>query len=180
MNKEELKRKTEEIFRRSGSHDELFDAFKTAVDNGIEDEDIYKLLVWNKALSVDEVVMYSEKLCSEFPSISFKIYFDTAKVLEATSSAGDNIELALSYYKKAADADPSSFFPYEAAARMYNKDLNIPRFERIVSFLLRGLDMASRKSTICFNLVDLYKQSGNTEKEKEFQGLGEKHQRRGK
>lgn len=179
MKKERLKDNIEEIFRNSDSHNELFDAFETAVNNKINDEDLYKILIWNKALTADEVTMFSEKLCREFPEMRFKICFDTGKILEATSSGGDNLERALLYYGKSAEADPSSFLPYAAVAGMYNKDLNIPQLERVIAFLLQGMDLVSRKSKVCFDLAFLYKNNGNQKKEKEFQRLGEKYQREG-
>jgi tetratricopeptide (TPR) repeat protein len=175
-----VKKKIETIFRCSNSSDELFDAFRTAIDNNIRDEEMYKILLWNKALSIDEVGMYAEKLCREYPDLTFKVYYDVGKILEANSVYGSSLEHAMGYYQKAAKANPSTFLPYTAVAALYNKDLNIPRFEKVVDFLLEGMDTVDRKSKICFNLVNLYKKKGNREKERKFQKLGEKYQREGK
>jgi tetratricopeptide (TPR) repeat protein len=177
---DKLKKKIETVFRCSNSSDELFDAFRVAIDNKINDEDLYKILLWNKALSVDEIGMYAEKLCKETTDLCFKIYYDVGKILEANSVYGSSLELALTYYKKASAANPSSFLPYTAVAAMYNKDLNLPRFEKVTDFLIQGLEQVDRKSKICFNLVNLYKKRGNREKERKFQKLGEKYQREGK
>lgn len=177
---DDIKKKIETVFRCSNSSDELFDAFRTAVEKKIKDEDLYKILLWNKTLSTDEIGMYAEKLCREFQDMTFKVYYDVGKILEATSVYGSNLEQALSYYRKAARANPASFLPYTAVAAMYNKDLNLPGFEKVIEFLNEGMDFVERKSKICFNLVSLYKKKGNREKEKKFQKLGEKYQREGK
>jgi tetratricopeptide (TPR) repeat protein len=176
----DIKKKIETVFRCSNSSDELFDTFRTAIDNDINDEELYKILLWNKTLSPDEIGMYAEKLCREYPDLSFKVYYDVAKILEANSVYGSNHDLALKYYKKAASVHPASFLPYTAVAAMYNKDLNLPRFEKVTDFLIQGMDMVERKSKICFNLVNLYKKKGNREKERKFQKLGEQYQREGK
>lgn len=178
--REITKQKIESVFRNSGSSDELFDTFRLAVENRIKDEDLYKILFWNKALSVDELGMYAEKICREFPDISFNVCFDVGKILEATSVYGSNLELALSYFMKAAGKEFGSFLPYLAAASLYNKELDLPEFENLVRFLKEGLEHADQKSKICFALVDLYKAKGVEEKEKRYRKMGEKYQREGK
>jgi len=61
------KKYLENIFRNSNSPDELFDTFKIAIDRRIQDSSIYRLLLWNKALSPDEIMMFAEKICKENP-----------------------------------------------------------------------------------------------------------------
>jgi hypothetical protein len=175
-----IRKNVEDVFRCSSSSDELFDAFRTAIDNKIKDGELYKILLWNKVLSVDEIGMYSEKICKEFPDLSFRIFYDVGKILEATSVYGNNLEIALHYYKKAAAANPSSFLPHTAAAAMYNKDLNLPKFSKLIDFLNEGMETVERKSKICFTLVNLYKKKGKREEEKKYQRLGEKYQKEGK
>lgn len=178
--KEKAKKNIESVFRSSSSHDELFDAFRSAIENRIEDSELYKILLWNKILSTDELRMYAEKLCREFPAMSFSIYFEVAKLLESISVYGGNLELALEYYKKSSEVNPSSFLPYTAAAVMYNKDLDLPKFEKVADFLQSGIELVERKSKLCFNLVNLYKKFGNREKERKYQRMGEKYQKEGK
>jgi hypothetical protein len=178
--REFTKQKIESVFRNSGSSDELFDAFRLAVENRIKDEDLYKILLWNKALSVDELGMYAEKICREFPDISFNVCFDVGKILEATSVYGSNLELALSYFIKATRKEPGSVLPYVAAAALYNKELDLPEFENLINFLKEGLENVDQKSKICFALVDLYKTKDEEEKEKIYRKMGEKYQRSGK
>lgn len=180
MDKDKLRKEIENVFRCSGSPDELFDAFREAIHYKIKDGDLYEILLWNKVLSPDEIKMYSSKICSEFPGLSFKINFDTGKILEAVSSGGNTLELALSYYQKAADADPTSYLPYTASAELYNMEFNLPKFDAVVDFLVRGIAAVEEKSKICHALVSLYRKTGNTEKERYFQKLGEKYQRDGK
>jgi len=177
---ESVKKDIEEIFRCSNSSDELFDAFSTAIDLKIKDEELYNILLWNKVLSVDEIRMYAEKLCKEFPDLCFKVYYDVGKILEAASVYGKNLDTAMLYFIKAAKANPSSLLPYTAVAAMYNKELNLPSFDKVTSFLLEGMELVERKSKICFTLVNLYKKKGVREKEKKFQKLGEKYQKEGK
>ncbi len=177
MDKDKLRKEIENVFRCSGSPDELFDAFREAIHYKIKDGDLYEILLWNKALTLDEIKMYASKICSEFPELGFRINFDTGKILEAISFGGNNLELALSYFQKAADADPKSFLPYTASAELYNMEFNLPKFDTVVEFLLRGIYTAELKSKICYALVSLYRKTGNAEKERYFQKLGEKYQR---
>lgn len=180
MDKDKLRKEIENVFRCSGSPDELFDAFREAIHYKIKDGDLYEILLWNKALSPDEIKMYASKICNEFPGLSFRINFDTGKILEAVSSGGNTLEPALYYYQKAAEADPASFLPYVAAAELYNLEFNLPKLDAVVEFLVRGIDSAEVKSKICYALVSLYRKTGNTDKERYFQKLGEKYQRDGK
>ncbi len=175
---EQLKNEFRKIFTTSSSPDELFDVFEQALKFRIDDASLYKTLLWNKALSHDEIMMYVGKICKEFPSLCYEIYFAVGEILDSISMYGTLKEKSFEYYKKAAAANNSSHLPYLSAANMYNAELNIPLFEQIVGFVESGIEHVELKSKLCFALSSLYKQRGDREKERAFQMLGEKFQRK--
>ncbi len=171
------KKDVEHIFLNSSSSDELFDAFRAAIENKIKDVALYKSLLWNKALSPDEISMFSEKICTEFPDICFKIYYAVGQILESISVYGIYHERAMNYFKKAAKANPASHEPYVAIAKIYNYELDCPKFKNVVKALEQGIEIAHLKSKVCFALSNIYKKTGDKEKEKFYQAMGEKFQR---
>ncbi len=170
----------ENVFRTSGSQEELFDTFRLSIENRIKDEELYKILLRNKALSIDEILMYTEKICKVFPDLSYSIYYCVAQLLESISSYGKHNERALDYYIKASALIPSSNEPYLAIAKMYNNELNVPRFEVVVEKLEEGISKVDVKSPLCFALSNLYLNRGEDEKALSCQKLGEIYQREGK
>jgi hypothetical protein len=84
----------EEIHRRfSSSNDfnEIFDAFEAALNNKIEDIELYRLLFWNDSLTPEELCLFGEKLVQVFPAIAFEVYMWLAKVFEVIYSMYSNI-----------------------------------------------------------------------------------------
>ncbi len=171
------KKEIEYIFINSSSPDELFDAFRAAIENNIKDVTLYKSLLWNKALSPDEIAMYAEKICKEFPDSSFKIYYAVGQILESISVYGIYHERAMHYYKKAADSNPDSHEPFVAIAKMYNYELDCPKLKNVLKILEQGVEAVHLKSKVYFAISNIYKKTGNKEKEKFYQALGEKLQR---
>jgi tetratricopeptide (TPR) repeat protein len=176
----DLKQSLEDTFRTSNSSDELFDAFRVAIDRRIEDEDFYKVLLRNSALSIDEISMFAGKICKEFPDISYSIFYCVGQLLASISSYSKHHDEALRYFLKAASKDPQAHEPYLAIAKMYNSELNLPRFEVVVQTVADGITFVNFKSPLCFALADLYKLIGDAEKEQNYQTLGELYQREGK
>jgi hypothetical protein len=176
MKNNDIKKEVGKVFQTSNSPDELFDAFRVAVDKKINDADLYVILLWNKVLSLDEIAMYTGKICKEFPECSFKIYMAAADILESTSLYGKNKDAAFDYIKKAAQADQSSSDPYIIISDMYNYDLDIPKFEKVVDFINEGLRLVDEKSLLCFALSKLYAKKGELEKGKYYQRKGEEYQ----
>ncbi len=173
-----LKKKDVEIvFVNSSSPDELFDAFRAAIENKIKDVTLYKSLLWNKTLSPDEISMYAEKICKEFPDGSFKIYFAVGQILESLSVYGIYHERAMNYFKKAAIANPAAHEPYVAIGKMYNFELDCPRLKNVLKTLEQGIETVHLKSKVCFALSNIYKKAGDKENEKLYQAKGEKYQR---
>ncbi len=174
---DEILKEIEKVFRTSNSSDELFDTFRIAIENKVNDEQLYKILLRNKALSADEIAMYSEKICKEFPSLCYNVFKCTAQIYESISSYAKHHYRALKYYKKAAEINPETFEPYVSIIRMYNKELNLPKLEDVRETVLSGMKTVKIKSKIYFALSSLYKNLGNDDDEKKYQKLGEKHQK---
>lgn len=175
-----LQKELEEIFRLSGSPDELFDAFRTSIEYRIKDQELYKTLLRNKALSADEISMYADKICKEFPELKYSIFFCVGQIFSSISSYAKYHDKALNFYKKAAESEPKIHEPYIAIAEMYNPEYNKPPFEDIVQTIQEGIKTVENKSTLCFTLVGLYRNMGNEEMVRSYQILGELYKREGK
>ena len=169
------KSELEKIFRTSNSSNELFDYFRIAIENKVKDEDLYKTLLWNKALSPDEISMFSEKICHVFPAYSYNIYLWVAKIFSTTSLLGKYYEKAVTYFLKASEANNKSPEPLLALAGIYNKELNIPPFEDLVYSIETALTKIKSKSSVCFVLSDLYKDKGFINEARKYRSLGEKY-----
>jgi len=171
------KSEIERIFRTSNSSNELFDYFRIAIENKVKDEDLYKTLLWNKALSADEISMYSEKICKVFPAYSYNIYLWVAKIFSTTSLLGKYYEKAMAYFLKASEANNKSEEPLLALAGIYNKELNIPPFEDLINSIETALAKIKNKGNVCFVLSELYKERGFISEARKYRSLGEKYKR---
>lgn len=174
------KKYLENIFRNSDSPDELFDTFRIAIDRRIKDSTLYRILLWNKALSPDEIMMFAEKICKVHPVLSYQIYFWVGKIFSSLSVYGEHYDKALEYLKKAAKSNPSAHEPYIAITKLYNADINIPDLGIITKIIEKGLSTVDQKSRLCFAIAKLYKSIGNYDTAKSYQKLGEKYQREGR
>jgi hypothetical protein len=170
----------ESIFRNSDSPDELFDTFRIAVEQNIKDSNIYRTLLWNRALSSDEIMMFAEKICKDSPGLCYKIYSWVGKIFFSNFVYGELNEQALEYYKKAAKSNPAAHEPYIAIARFYNPDLNIPSFSSVIKTLLDGMETVEKKSKLCFMISKLYKNNSRVDEAKKYQRMGERYQQDGK
>jgi len=179
MDEKNIKNEITKIFQFSNSQDELFDYFRIAMDHNINDLALYKTLLWNKALSVDEILMFTDKICREIPGFCFDIYLTVAKIVDSNSFYGSNKDIAFDYIKKAAASKKNSTEPYESVSEMYNKELNIPHFDKIVAFFEEGLNQVKEKSKLCFILARIYGKVGDIEKGKNCQKRGEEYLEKG-
>ena len=179
MDNPDIKRKILKTFQTSNSSDELFDNFRIAINQKIKDLDLYNILLWNKALSNDEIAMYAEKICKEIPEFCCKIYLAVAKILDSVSIYGNRKEMAFDYIKKAASCDKTSTEPYVIISEIYNKELNLPPFKKIASFLENGIGVVDEKSKLNFILARLYGKIGDVEKGKGYQKRGEEYKKNG-
>ncbi len=176
MNAKEL----ENIFRNSDSSDELFDAFHFAMTGRIKDEELYKKLLWNRALSVDEVSMYAQKVCSEFPEFSYNIFFWTAQIFESISSYGEYYDHALKYLMKSSESDKIKHEPYLKACLMYNPEIDVPEFNNLIEFVKKGIECTEFKSKLCFALSDLFHMKGQIKLMQTYKSMGEQFVKEGK
>ena len=150
-------------FANSADFNDLFDAFEDALAQRIQDVELYRLLFWNHSLGPDELCLFGEKLAKEFPDIAYDTYMWLASVFEVTYSSYDNFELAITYYRKAAGARPSSPDPYLDACDCYDPDLNIPPVDVLLEFLKQGLDNVNNKKVVLMRLSHLYHLIGDEE-----------------
>ena len=160
-------------FSRSTDFNEIFDAFQSALARKLKDLDHYRLLFWNHALSTDEVRLFGEKLAAEFPDIAYDVYIWLASVFEVTSSAQDNYELALEYYRKAAQSSPRKPEPYLDACDCYDIDLNIPPVSNLIEFVTSGLDHVQNPVPLYKRLSNLYLYAGDQTRSDQYRRLAE-------
>lgn len=171
------KAELENLFRTSNSSNDLFDGFRIAIENKIADIDLYKTLLWNKALSPDEISMFAEKICHDFPDYSYSIYLWVGKIFGTSALIGEHYEKAMSFFMKASSANELPADPLLSIAGIYNKELNIPPFEDVVKVIESRLSKVEHKSGVCFALSDLYKSAGNVREARKYRSLGEKYQK---
>lgn len=175
---EEKKITLENIFRQSDSSDKLFDAFQQALENNLLEAEIYKVLIANPALSSDEIIMFTEKLCREFPDKKFEYYIWTAQVFENKSLSQENTLQAMNYYTKSAETEPTNFSPYISLLNLYNYDMDVSSNDKILRFVEDGVRKAHKKSRIYYALANLYKKLGDIQNEAKNYALGEKSSQR--
>lgn len=161
------------IFANSTEFNDLFDAFEDAIAQGVQDVELYRLLFWNNSLSPDELCLFGEKLAKEFPAIAYDTYMWLASVFEVTYSAYDNFELAIKYYKKAADARPAEPDPYLDASDCYDPDLNIPPADVLIDFVKGGLKHVGNRKSLLQRLARLFEMSGDEEQSEYYRRLAD-------
>jgi len=160
-------------FANSADFNDLFDAFEDALAQRLQDVELYRLLFWNHSLGPDELCLFGEKLAKEFPDIAYDTYMWLASVFEVTYSSYDNFELAITYYRKAAGARPSSPDPYLDACDCYDPDLNIPPVDVLLEFLKQGLDNVNSKKVVLMRLSHLYHLIGDEEQSNYYRDLAD-------
>jgi len=137
-------------FSKSTDFNEIFDAFEDALEQRLQDVELYRLLFWNHALTPDELCLFGEKLAREFPNIAYDVYMWLASVFEVTYSSYDNYDLCIEYYKKAAHVKPGEIDPYLDACDCYEPDLKIPPIDILIEFVKRK--PCTLGSLTCINL----------------------------
>lgn len=150
-------------FECAKEFNEIFDAFEQAIEQCIDDIELYRKLFWNNALTPDELRLFGEKLVKEFPHTTYDVYMWLASVFEATYSMFDNYTLTLEYYRKAAVTRPTELDPYLDAADCYEPDLNIPPILQLIAFLKSGTESVSFRKPLYQRLAHLYQLAGNDE-----------------
>ena len=168
---EEIRR----CFSRSTDFNEIFDAFQSAVNQRLKDVEHYRLLFWNHSLTPDELRLFSEKLSQEFPDIAYDVFLWLASVFEVTYSSSDNYELALYYYRRAADTQPGRPEPYLHACDCYDPDLNIPPLAALIEFLKDGLHHVKEPVSLFRRLAHLYELAGDVEQSEHYRRKADDH-----
>lgn len=161
---EEIRR----CFSSSTDFNEIFDVFQSALAQKLRDVEPYRVLFWNPSLTPDEVRLFGEKLASEFPETAYDVFLWLASVFEVTYSSSDNFELAVQYYRRAANARPDEVDPYLDACDCYDPDLNIPPLSVLTEFLKSGLDKVRDPATLYRRLAYFCEVSGNPEGAEEY------------
>jgi tetratricopeptide (TPR) repeat protein len=173
-----IKKEIEDIFRDSNSSDELFDAFQYALEKNIIDLELYKILLANPYLSQDMLIMFTEKLCSEFHHIAFDICLWTGNIFENRGPEFTNIKIALEYYSKAAVLKPSSHDPYISMLNLYQNELDYPTNDLIFEKIENGIEDVKLKSKVYEAMSSFYKKLGKDKLMKEYMGKAEKARKR--
>jgi hypothetical protein len=149
------------IFNNSKNFNELFDAFDSALKQGIDDVELYRILFWNDSLDPDELILFGEKLAREFKHIAYDVYMWLANIFEVIFGKKDNFEMALTYYQKAAAIKPAESEPYLDVCDIYNPDLNIPPIKSLIEFLKIGLEFVDNNKLLLQRLSIFYKLIGD-------------------
>lgn len=166
--------RVEDIFRNSKSSDELFDAFREAIDVKVKDIELYKILLGNPALSSEEIKMFSEKLAKEIPEQRLNTFLWTANVFEYYKDDYDKLQDAVSYYQRAFQQEPTNAAPLVRLLNLYSFDLETPINKMIVDYVEQNVKSVNRKSGTYFSLADLYKRKGDYATASKYLALGEK------
>ena len=160
-------------FANGKDFNDVFDAFEDALNQGVQDVEIYRLLFWNPSLQPDELTLFGNKLAKEFPDMAYDIFMWLANVFEATYSSYDNYELAMRYYRKAAKAKPEEVQPYINAADCHDPELNIPPLYWLVEFLKLGINLVTDKKTLLHRLSYLYQMHGDQKQADFYRNLAD-------
>ncbi len=152
-----------EKFRNERGFNDLFEVFRKALEEGIDNLDLYRELLWNNSLSSDELLFFAKRLGEVFPNLAFETYMWLSKVFESRPREIDSLELAFLCLKKASEFDPKSDGPYVNSCNLYNSDLNMPTLQSIMSFLKSGTEKVGDPAPIYERLSVFYKMIGNDE-----------------
>lgn len=164
----------ENIFRNSTSSDELFDAFRDAINTHVSDVDLYKILIGNPVLSADEIKMFTEKIVKEIPNQALNTYMWTANVLGHQKEDSEKLEDAIRYFQKSFECEPTNATPLIRLLDLYNFDVDTSANKTILDTVELRISAVHRKSQIYFSLADLYKRKNDYLLATKYLALGEK------
>lgn len=164
----------EAVFRNSNDSGDLFDAFQTALADGIKDFEIYKILLGNPVLTKDEVLMYSDKLCKELKNDEYEICMWTANVLGTRILEYGCRESSIAYFERAFYNNPENCEPLLKALSLYDTEMKIPANNKILNIIDLGLLSVKQKSKVYYSLSHLYKKMGQQELSNKYFELAEK------
>lgn len=147
----------EKIFRNSNNNDEIFDAFADAISQEISDLNLYKILLGNKSLSQDEIIMFAEKICKEFPNLSYQIYMWIASIFQNSLLDLNRLNIAFEYYLKASKINPTYTKPYLEMLDLYTYDLDSQLNKKIIEAIKKAEKVVEKKSDFYYKLAAHYK-----------------------
>ncbi|MBX3009553.1 MAG: hypothetical protein KF816_16140 [Melioribacteraceae bacterium] len=168
----DLKKEIERIFLYSSDNNELFDAFAESIKYNFESIDIYKALIANQALSVDEIKMYTEKLITTFPRFGYDLLMWTANIFENFQKEQIRMEESFNYYSRALDSKPDVFIPYLSLLKLINYDFDTSFNQDIINKVLSSVHNVESKSKVYFGLANHYKRLKDSQLEAKYLSLG--------
>jgi tetratricopeptide (TPR) repeat protein len=169
------KREIDKIFTASRSFDELFDAFDEAVNQKIADENLYKILLANSALSNDEIKLFAKKLSEEFPDLSYPILLWCGDIFANKSWSIENINAAIECFENASRVKPDENIPILKMIALYNHDISLPFNEKIIKNVKTGLPKIENKSAVYSAIADFYSKEGKERLKRKYQRMAEKY-----
>lgn len=164
----------EQIFRNSNNRDEIFDAFAEAISNKIDDLNLYKILLGNNSLSKDEIIMYAEKICKEFPRHAYDIYMWIASIFQNSLLDINRLELAYEYFDKSSKLNPEIAKPIIEMLDLYTYDIDSILNTKIIEAAKKAEKRIKDKSEYYYKLAAHYKNLNNEEAFKKCIKLAEK------
>jgi len=168
------KKKIESVFRSSNCNNELFDTFQKSTLENKFDFGMYKVLLANPILTVDELKMYSEQLAKLFKDSAFEIFNWTGAVIEAKTDLPYNVEESIEYYQKALKENEKMNEPLLSMISMYNYEYDMPYNSKILSVVENSVNLVDKKRSVYYALAKLFEKKGNNEKKKKYMMLAEK------
>lgn len=164
-----------EIFSTSSNFNELSEALEDALAQRLRDTELYRALLTNRSLSIEEMAFFCEKVAQEFPDDALELYLWMAKVFELTKYGRDNYEMAMTYYKKAAALAPDDSRPYLMAAQSYNTNIKLPPLDSLITFLKEGVKHVAAKDEVYTELSRLHELAGNIAMSLLYKDLAAQH-----
>jgi hypothetical protein len=170
----------ENVFRISDSSDKLFDYFQLAVENRIDDINLYKIFLANPVLCAEEIALFSEKLIAEFPSLSYSLHMWSAGILETNRYCAASLEKAFEYYKRAMAEMPDSEDPIFSMIGMYNAELDFPPASEIISQIENSSEKIIHKERIFLALADFCKKIKKADLARKYEAMSYLELKKGK
>lgn len=153
----------------SQDFNELFEAFRIAIDRNLNKLDYYRELFWNHCLKPEELLFFAKKLSEVFPDIGYETYIWLSNVFETSFNTAESVELSFLCLKKASEFNPQSLEPFLSACNLYDQDLKIPTLQSIMAFLKNGVEQVEDPKPIYQQLAVFYSMLGNDEMYHYFQ-----------
>ncbi|MFH0734822.1 MAG: hypothetical protein V1773_09800 [bacterium] len=163
---EVLQKEIERIFLNASCPNALFDTFQIALKNRISDPFVYQTLLANPALSKEEITLFAETYCKEFPDNAYEVYYWVGNILEQNNKPIDRAENAVKYYKKAIKAKPERYEPYINMLNLFNYEYDYEFNKTIIKTVDEGLKKVTEKKDLLLKLADHFRNLGNESKSK--------------